>query len=451
MNMHKKLATLSFIVLSACQPQSEEALKDSNFDYGDYSPTGEEVVISREEYKDKLYGFWLGQCIANWTGLVTEMDKVGNIGDIKTGSFYTREDWGKPDLPSIFSKDGKPSHLSPTIDFVFENEEGVWGADDDTDIEYIYQSLLYENKTSFLNGEQIRDGWLKHILPEEENYLWVSNQKAFDLMQEGMVPPATGDPANNPEYEMIDAQLTTEIFGLFAPARPDMARAIAILPIQTTARENAEWISQFYVTMHSLASRVDERLSMKEKTQWLAFKAREVLPNDSYSAKMYDFVKRLYEEGKSWEETRDAVYQRYQVEQQDGYDITSKNIYCNGCFAAGINFASSLVSLFYGEGDFKETIKIGVLAGWDSDNPTATWGGLLGFMMGKDGIEKTFGRTFSEKYNIHRTRTNFPNDGMDTFSKMAEKGLFIVDRVVQDEMGGGIDLKKNCWYIPPAR
>ena len=58
------------------------------------------ITISKKEYKDKLYGFWLGECIANWTGLVTEMDKIGNIGEIKTGDFYTREDWGKPDEPS---------------------------------------------------------------------------------------------------------------------------------------------------------------------------------------------------------------------------------------------------------------------------------------------------------------------------------------------------------------
>ncbi len=47
-------------------------------------------------------------------------------------------------------------------------------------------------------------------------------------MKEGLVPPATGDPANNPDYEMIDAQLTTEIFGLFAPARPDIALKMAL-------------------------------------------------------------------------------------------------------------------------------------------------------------------------------------------------------------------------------
>jgi hypothetical protein len=200
--------------------------------------------------------------------------------------------------------------------------------------------------------------------------------------------------------------------------------------------------------MYSLASYVDLDLSMKENVIWMADQARKRLPNDSYSAKMYDFVKSKYEADVPWEEARDALYQRYQVEQADGYDMTSKNIYCNGCFAAGINFGSSIVSLLYGEGDIKETIKIGTLSGWDSDNPTATWGGLLGFMIGKKGVEETFGRKFSDKFNIHRTRVNFLNDGIDNFNNMAQKGIYIIDRVVQEEMGGGVDLQKNIWYIP---
>jgi len=441
------LIFISLIFNSCSKDVEQNTLFDPNLIYKEYSPSTSDRVINRGEYLNKLYGFWLGQSIANWTGLVTEMDKIGNIGEVKTGDFYTREDWGKPDQPSIWGE-GKPSDLSPTIDFVFENEGGAWGSDDDTDLEYMYQHLLLTNKTSILSGEQIRDGWLKHIKSEEENYLWVSNQKAFDLMKEGLVPPATGDPSNNEEYEMIDAQLTTEIFGFFAPARPDIALSMAHLPIQTTARNNSEWISEFYVIIYSLASFVDENKSMKENIIWMADQASKRLPKDSYSAKMYQFVKSRYNANIPWEQTRDEIYQRYQVEQADGYNITSKDLYCNGCFAAGINFASSLVSLFYGEGDIKETIKIGVLAGWDSDNPTATWGGLLGFMIGKDGVEKAFNRKFAEKYNIHRTRQNFPNNGMDTFSKMAERGVFIIDRVVQEEMNGGVDLKRNFWYIP---
>ncbi len=426
---------------------------DPELVYEIYSPKPTDRIISRSEYANKLYGFWLGQCIANWTGLVTEMDKIGNIGDIKTGDFYTRDNWGKADQPSIWA-DGVPSDLSPNIDFVFRGEGEIWGADDDTDLEYMYQHLLYTNKTSILSGDQIRDGWLKHMMHEEENFLWVANQKALDMMLDGFVPPATSNPINttdsiyNNYYEMIDAQLTTEIFGFFAPTRPDIALKMSKLPIQTTARENAEWISEFYVIMYSLASSVDQDLSMKEKVIWMADEARKRLPNDSYSAKMYDFVKSKYEVGVPWEEARDALYQRYQVEQADGYDMTSKNIYCNGCFAAGINFGSSIVSLLYGEGDIKETIKIGTLSGWDSDNPTATWGGLLGFMIGKKGVEETFGRKFSDKFNIHRTRVNFLNDGMDNFNSMAQKGIYIIDRVVQEEMGGGVDLQKDIWYIP---
>lgn len=418
--------------------------------YTDYSPASSDLSISRESYKDKLYGFWLGECIANWTGLVTEMDKIGNIGEVKTGAFYTRENWGKPDQPSIWGE-GVPSELSETIDFVFRGEDEVWGADDDTDIEYIYQHLLLTNKTSVLTGEQIREGWLKHIKAEEENFLWVSNQKAFDLMQEGLVPPETSDPANNPEYEMIDAQLTTEIFGLFSPARPDIALKMSYLPIRTTAQYDAAWISEFYVIMYSLASGADQGLPMNKQIEWMAAEAREHFPETSYAAKMYDYVKSCYLSGYAWEQSRDSIYEKYQVRQEDGYDITSKNIYCNGCFAAGINYAASLVSLFYGEGDIRETIKIGALCGWDSDNPTATWGGLLGFMLGKEGVEEAFGRKFSNKFNIHRTRQNFPNDGIDTFEAMAEKGLFIIDRVVLEEMDGGVDQKKNVWYIPQMK
>ena len=437
------LLVLSFTGIQAQQ----KADKNPNLSYTAYSPKATDLKINRAAYAKKLEGFWLATCIANWTGLVTEMDKIGNIGDIKTGPFYTRTDWGQPDQGSIWAA-GIPSNLSPTIDFVVADEDTLWGSDDDTDIEYIYQELLLQNQTSILTGEQIRNGWVKHIKVEEENYLWVSNQKAMDLMKSGLVPPATGAPEHNPEYEMIDAQLTTEIFGLYAPGRPDMAVKMATLPIQTTAREESEWISAYYVRLFSLASTADTSLPIKQQLSKMAEQAALELPASSYPAAMYRYIKGLYASGISWEQARDSVYQRYQVEQLDGYDISSRNLYCNGCFAAGINFASSLVSLFYGEGDLKETIKIGALAGWDSDNPTATWGGLIGFMLGKEGVEKAFGRKFSNKFHIHRTRVNFPNEGIDTFEAMAQKGLWIIDRVVQEELKGGVDLGSNSWYIP---
>jgi hypothetical protein len=419
-----------------------------------------ELFISKADYENALYGFWLGQSIANWTGLVTEMDKIGNIGQIKTGDFYTSKDWGKADQASIWGQ-GIPSNLSKTIDFVFAKTHEPWGADDDTDIEFIYQALLEKHNATELNAEQIRDGWLKHIYSSREitpygkdpegnfeNYLWVSNQTAHDLMLDGMLPPSTGLAENNPHYDMIDAQLTTEIFGLFAPGKPDIALKMSDLPIRTVASGEATSIAEFYVVMYSLAANFIGESVDRSDILWMANIARTYLPNDQYPVKMYDFVLGQYLQGHTWEQVRNAIYQRYQVEQLDGYTVTSRDLYCNGCFAAGINFASSLVSLFFGEGDYRETIKIATLAGWDSDNPAATWGGMLGLILGKVGLEKTFNQEFSTTFNIHRTRRNFPNNGIVSFKKMASTGVGITERVLLSNNVASV--RDNNWIIKNA-
>ena len=395
---------------------------------------------------DQLQGFWLGQCIANWTGLITEMDKIEH-------PFYTDANWGGPDQPNIWGNYVPSSNN--IIDYYFIDKGDVWLADDDTDIEYMYQYLLDYHNVSILSPDQIREGWLNHIYsnenaPNNENFLWVSNENAYYLMKEGLVPPFTSEPENNSHYTMIDAQLTTEIFGLLSPARPDIALQMAHLPIRTTAKYDAEWISEFYVTMHSLASTIDDSLLIEKKLVWLAKEARKRLPDSAYSAKMYDFIEASYTanpDKNDWEKTRDEVYQRYQKNNTDGYSYQQP-------FDAGINFAASLISLFYGAGNLPRTIQIGTLAGWDSDNPTATWGGLLGFLLGKEGIKRAFNKSnFSDAYWIHRTRRNFPDhtpgmEGEDTFQLMARRGIYIIDRVVLEEMKGGVDLNKDVWYIP---
>ena len=217
--------------------------------------------IDRGTYIEKVEGFWRGQCIGNWTGLITEMDKIGIPVDGKAGGFYTREDWGKKDQPNIWGS----NDYSEFINYSFAEKDSIWGSDDDTDIEYIYQELLYNSQSLDFTGKDIKKAWISHIHLEEENFLWVSNQKAFDLMNQGIVPPETSNPKINPYYEMIDAQLTTEIFGLFAPTKPKIALDLSYLPIRTTARENAVDISEFYIIMHSLASKNTKHKTIKDK------------------------------------------------------------------------------------------------------------------------------------------------------------------------------------------
>ena len=68
---------------------------DKDLDYSGYSPAETDIIISREKYLDQLQGFWLGQSIGNWTGLITEMDKI-------EPPFYTDKNWGKRDQKNIW-------------------------------------------------------------------------------------------------------------------------------------------------------------------------------------------------------------------------------------------------------------------------------------------------------------------------------------------------------------
>ncbi|WP_276391748.1 ADP-ribosylglycohydrolase family protein [Eudoraea chungangensis] len=369
--------------------------------------------INRTEYKDRLQGFWLGSCIANWTGLPTENRRT--------------------DFPFFTDKDFGPGKY----DYVLN--EDPWGADDDTDIEYVYQSAIEKYNNYMLTGDQISEAWQEHIgLP----LLWVSNLAALGQMQNGALPPATSLPENNPMWDMIDAQLTTEIFGALAPGRPDIALEIGNLPVRTTAYLHSEWAAEFYIIMYSLVSTVDTSLSRKEQVMWMADQARKRVPDWSYIADMYDYVKNAYfanPDKDNWEKTRDEVVRRYQKTVTSGYHYKYP-------WDAGINFAASIISLFYGEGDYKRTIRIGSMCGWDSDNPTATWGGLLGLLYGQKELERHFDKyDFSENYNIERTRYNMPIP-LDNFRDMSERGIRIIDAIVLEAMGGSIN--KDDWIIP---
>ena len=385
------------------------------------APVAEAIEINRAEYRERLRGFWLGSCIANWTGLKTENAR-------SQPPFLTDEDWNTA-----------AGHGGAVLDFVLDDDP--WKADDDTDIEYVYLATMDRHDTHRLTGQQIAAAWVRHVdLP----MLWVSNLSAAGQMQHGAIPPETSLPQNNPMWDMIDAQLTTEIFGTLSPGRPDIALEMAYLPIRTTAYAHSQWAAEFYVVMHALVPLVDTSLPLEQQVFWLAEQARTRLPEDSYITGMYDFVKADFlanPDRENWEQTRDRLYETFQVQGAAGYDYKYP-------WDSGINFGASIISLLYGGGDFKTTVRIGTLSGWDSDNPTATWGGLLGLLYGYQGLETYFGKEdFSDAYWIERTRPGFDKP-VDSITDMAGRSVSLIDQVVEESMGGIVT--GDAWQIPLA-
>ncbi|CAG1010711.1 hypothetical protein PHYC_03910 [Phycisphaerales bacterium] len=385
-------------------------------------------LISESDYAQRLRGFWLAQCIANWTGLRTE-------GARQSAPFYTDSDWGT-------AFDGRQ------IFFVLN--QNPWWADDDTDIEYVYLHLLNQLQSPRLTPAQIADGWTTHI----NRFIWVSNANARTLIGRGVLPPSTGLGCANNYRLMIDAQLTTEFFGLFNPGRPDAALDMADLPIRTTASGHAAHAAQFYVVLYSLASQVDPALSGRDQSIWLVQNARPFIPDSSKAADICDTVLADFlanPDPNDWERTRDLVYQRYQLnDAANGFDYQA-------WYESSVNFATGLMALLYGQGDLRRTIQIGTLSGWDSDNGTATMGGLLGFMLGEQAVRDAFPEAnLSERFWITRTRDSLPDyvppsgDTIeDTFTLMAERMLPICRRCITNS-GGLIDDHAAQWLIAPT-
>lgn len=390
---------------------------------------------SRRDYSDRLRAMWLAECIANWTGLVTE-------SVCKGPPFFTDEDWT--------TRQGRPLMNGGWINFVFQDP---WGSDDDTDIEYIYLDTMAGLGRTRLDPEEIRDAWIAHIEPREN--VWVSNNEAHQLMlaTRYALPPSTSFLAANDQSLMIDAQLTTEFFGALAPGMPAAALEIADLPIRVTASGYAAHASQFYVALYSLAAVTDPSRPVRDRILWMVEAARRLIPDTSKTADVIDFVLQDYLDNPDvddWERTRDAVAARYQLEDQaNGFKYLNY-------YESPVNLATGLIALLYGQGHIPRTIQIGTLSGWDCDNGTATVSGLLGLMLGTEAVAAAFPDVeLSDDYDILRTRIGFnpPHcvDGhpncLDTFTDMAERMLPLVEKEIVAG-GGSVDNRTGSWILP---
>ncbi len=384
--------------------------------------------LSREAYRDRLEGFWLGQCIANWTGRRTEAVRT-------QPPFLTDADWGPP------FNGGAP------LDWV--TNQSPWLADDDTDIEYVYLHGANTRGRALLTGAEIRDEWLSHI----NRMIWVSNASARGLMGRGVTPPMTGVGEANANRLMIDAQLTTEFFGVFAPGMPERALALANLPVLATASGHAAHASQVYVLLHAIDQDAPVGLPGRERNLWLLAQARRFIPDTSKAADILDFCTADYlanPDANDWESTRDRVHARYQSQP------AMHGFVYRGWYESSINFAAGIVALLYGEGDFRRTVQIGTLTGWDSDNATSTMGGLIGMRIGASGVRAAFpGRTLATTYRWSMTRDGLTDhvpgtgDVEDTFELMASRMLPLVEQTII-EAGGLVDSETGRWLLPPV-
>lgn len=363
-----------------------------------------ERELSASRLREAVEGYWIGQLAGNYIGLPFENLYKDEPLPILVDRYYTFKDAGP--LGLMMNLDDRRAYLPILADAL----GGAW-SDDDSDIELVYLHTVEQHGLE-LSYAQLTDAWRTHI----NRFIWGSNRRARDLMEDGHVAPATGAKQNNREWYRISSQLTTEIWGVFYPGMSTLGGHWAQFTSRISADDWATHPDRFFGTLFSAAYVESDPSALVEL-------GRRALPADSPLREGIEDLVRWRTETGEWRDARARLHQKYYTHVR-GFAVPDP--------VAGsiINALCAVLALLYGDGDWMKTVAIAASAGYDCDNQAATCGALLGMIHGAKAIperlthELPSRRRWREPFN--NTYINYSRDGLPAFNRNSD----IIDRIL---------------------
>ena len=363
--------------------------------------------LAVEEYRDKVYGSWLGQCIGNIYGLPHENRYIEEPGD--------------PAFPYGYRRNLE----------ALKRTNGVF-SDDDTDLEYMYLLAMEEHGPEPTLAE-LAAKWKYHV----RNRVWLANRAAVAAINHGFTPPITGQREFNPHWFQIDPQLINEIWAVTAPGMVPYAAAKSGWAARIMDDDWGIEPTIYYGAMYSAAffeSDVDELIDIG---------VAALPPNSRFSATVADMKSLVEKYPADWRAARQEMAEKYYHQEP----LTSKTIW-----NANLNAAAGVLALLYGEGDFQRTLDLSCAMGFDADNQAATLAGLLGVVLGRKGLpeellfpvpELGWSEPFNDFYK-NVTRYDMPDAGLrDMANRMAAQGR----RIILDHGGKEVTERGVEYYL----
>lgn len=351
------------LLLSSCRRNDTPTPVNPPDNPVDPTPTYD-VVINEEEYYDKTLGAITAALWGNFSGLPTEF------------KFITSP--CSEELPWLVSE--------------------TYSTDDDTSLEYVFTHTMETYGVNDVTYTDIVREWKDHI----RDYIWVGNESAKKLMDQGYLPPDTGSKKYNPNYRAIDAQIECEVFGLIAPG------------MKTNAKERCEWWMASVCDGEakdcaSFYSALCAELYIEPNAIKAIENVMELYDDTSNAKAIASKVLSLRENEKiTWLGARQKLYEDYYL-----YNPGRKK----DTLDCEINFSMVLMALAFGNNDFKETGQIALRAGFDNDCNAATACMMMGIALGYEGLPEDL----KEKSGIVYTNTNRPGLPNDTTTNWSER------------------------------
>ncbi len=285
------------------------------------------LSIDYNRYLDRVFGCWIGKCVA------------GTIGAPYEGA------------KELFDFEYDPKIIENML------------PNDDLDLQVLWLSVL-EQKGIWFTSEDLAEAFATRCPYAPGEYaVFKKNYKR------GVHPPMSGAFNNRYYINGMGCPIRSEIWGCIAPGNPRLAAELAEKDGVLDHAGDSVYAEQFLAALEAAAFFEDDLDSLVEI-------GLSVIDQDSRTARLIRDVRDWCRASDDWRFVRSQVIRDY------GHpDCT--NMYQN----IGI----TLLSLYFGAGDFLKTVMIALNCGYDTDCTCATAGAIMGIIEGAESMMSKYG------------------------------------------------------------
>jgi len=318
--------------------------------------TAEQVSISLEELTDKVRGGWAGQMIGVSYGAPTEFRYLNRI------------------IPEEDLPEWQPEMIREALN------------QDDLYVDITFAAVLDEHgldATTNDFGAMFRD---------TEFALWHANLAARRALRRGVPGDLSGTPMYNIHANDIDFQIEADFVGLMTPGLPQEANTIGLRAGRVMNYGDGIFGGLFVSGMYAAAFFEDDPRAIVEA-------GLAALPTESsYAHVIADLLLWSQNNPDDWRKAWYLLEGKW-----NGNEVCPSGAHHPFNIDAKLNGAYVALGLLYGEGDFEKTMLISTRAGQDSDCNPSSAVGILGVVLGYEGIPNKYTAGFAamadEKFN----------------------------------------------------
>jgi hypothetical protein len=359
------------------------------------------IDVTEEQLLDHIRGGWTGMLIGGLEGLAHEFKYVDQ----------PREQL--PDYPLL--PDGARS-------------------DDDNDFEWTHLYFMDKEDTFKIPYPRIVQIWKANM----NRGIWAANRQARKLMDQGIVPPETANPASNSYAPYnLSGQFCVEAYGMIAPGMPQIAADMGVHYASISVSGEPLQATRYWTTLISLAA-----VSRGPLEDLLRESVRAVDPASAQAEAVQAAIKAFHDHPLDWKAARQVFHEKWYVSRKLPWKPDARPRKWNDN-STPLNGAMVLLALLYGDGDFYKTGQYAMALGYDADCNAATACAVAGTRAGFGAIQRLPGFNMPDRY-VNHTRPELPAECK--VSEQAALMLRLCEKLIEVNGGQRISLagKPGC-------